>query len=438
MNRRHFIKSGTLALAAAAHGCVSARKSAEKGTVADAFDHEMQSFMEARKVPGGALAVVKDRRLVYARGYGWANREAKVPVKADSLFRIASISKPITGVAVMKLVEQGKLDLNAKAFPLLNLHPAVMSFRDPEPRLRDITIRQLLQHTGGWDRNKSFDPMFRPEQIARATNSPQPATPVNVIRYMLSRELDFDPGTRYAYSNYGYCLLGRVIEKLAGQSYEDYVQEHVLRPIGVESMVIGATHLAGRREHEVRYYDAAVGRSVFAKTLGERCPEPYGAWHLEAMDSHGAWIASAADLVRFASALDDPAHSPLVSEKSIAAMFQRPPGLAGADKEGKPLEKYYGAGWQVQTDAEGRMLYQMHGGSLPGTSTKLFRRADGRNVAIPFNARETALTGRLAEEIFVDLNRAIDEVKEWPEVDLFESVGIVTPAESDPPAGAGE
>ena len=106
MNRRHFIKAGTLALAATAQGCVSTRKSSKKHPARRSFDREMESFMEARKVPGGALAVVKDRRLVYARGYGWADREAKIPVKPDSLFRIASVSKPITAVAVMKLVEE--------------------------------------------------------------------------------------------------------------------------------------------------------------------------------------------------------------------------------------------------------------------------------------------------------------------------------------------
>src|SRR5436190_8109322 len=183
MNRRRFIKTGALALATVTQGCVTTRKSPEKSSLAQAFDLEMEAFMAARKVPGGALAVVKDRRLVYARGYGWADREREIPVKPDSLFRIASVSKPITAVAVMKLLEGGKLTLDTKAFPLLNIAPAVMSFRDPEPRLRDITIRQLLQHTGGWDRDKSFDPMFRSERIARATNSSPPASAVNVIRY---------------------------------------------------------------------------------------------------------------------------------------------------------------------------------------------------------------------------------------------------------------
>ena len=147
MNRRQFIQAGALTLAAASHGCVSRVKSETKSDLAVAFDREMEAFMSARGVPGGAVAVVKDRRLVYARGYGWANREAQIPARPDSLFRIASISKPITGVAVMKLVEDGKLSLDAKAFPLLGIQPAVQSFVDPEPQLDRILLCPNLMRT---------------------------------------------------------------------------------------------------------------------------------------------------------------------------------------------------------------------------------------------------------------------------------------------------
>src|SRR5438874_3219419 len=125
------------------------------------FDREIQKFMQARNIPGAALAVVKDQRLVYARGYGWADREGKIPVKPTSLFRIASITKPFTAVAVLKLVEEGKLSLDARPFELLAsgtdaLQPKGDQF---DERWKHITIRHLLHHTGGWDRDKSFDPM---------------------------------------------------------------------------------------------------------------------------------------------------------------------------------------------------------------------------------------------------------------------------------------
>src|SRR5262249_1031455 len=122
MTRRRFLGvCGTGALSAALP--LSAQNSpattSKLASVAEAFDREVKPFMVARNVPGGALAVVKDRRLVYAKGYGWADREKKIPVKADSLFRIASVSKPITAVAVMRLVEQKKLNLDARAFDIV-------------------------------------------------------------------------------------------------------------------------------------------------------------------------------------------------------------------------------------------------------------------------------------------------------------------------------
>ena len=174
-----------------------------------------------------------------------------------------------------------------------------------DPRFSKVTIRQLLLHAGGWDRGQSYDAMFRAVEIADALDVRPPATAEQVIRYMVTRQkLDFDPGERYAYSNFGYCLLGRVIEKLTRQSYEKHVRQCVLCPIGVRCMQIGKTRLSGRAANEVRYHDELQrqGPSVFPP-VGEQVPLPYGAWHLEAMDSHGAWIATASDVARFGARL---------------------------------------------------------------------------------------------------------------------------------------
>src|SRR5207247_957030 len=143
-----------------------------------------------------------------------------------------------------------------------------------------------LQHTGGWDGAKSFDPMFRPLLIARSVGVEPPAGPEAVIRYMLGQPLDFDPGQRYAYSNFGYCLLGRVIEKASGRGYEDYVRQEVLAPLGIQSMRLGKTLPEGRLPGEVTYYDQKKrsGQAVLGPMRGEPVPLPYGAWYLEAMD----------------------------------------------------------------------------------------------------------------------------------------------------------
>src|SRR6185503_5173106 len=145
------------------------------------FDEPMEAQLKL-KTPGGALAVVKDGRLVYAKGFGLGDVVNKAPVEPASLFRIASLSKSITAVAVLKLVQDGKLDLDAKAFALLDLKPVDETKVDP--RLKDITVLHLLQHTGGWNPQKS-DPMFMAAAISAELGVPSPPTSLNIIRYMM-------------------------------------------------------------------------------------------------------------------------------------------------------------------------------------------------------------------------------------------------------------
>jgi N-acyl-D-amino-acid deacylase len=384
-----------------------------------AIDEMLRRFIEENRVPGAAIAVTDRGRLVLARGYGYADIAAKTPVQPTSLFRIASISKPITAVAILQLVDQKKLSLDDKICDVLQLDEQMKSVAQCDERQREITIRHLLEHRGGWDRDLSFDAMFQSVRFARDCGVPAPASPKEVIRAMLGQKLDFDPGHRYAYSNYGYCLLGRVIETVTGQPYDEYVKQHVLSPLGVRAMCIGCTHLDGRRPDEVRYYDPDRGRSVFQRNLGEFVPWAYGGWYLEAMDAHGGWIASAVDLVRFASAFDDPQKCRVLSADAIEAMHVRPPGLAGHDDQGNPKPLYYSLGWFNRDLGEGR-VNRTHSGSLSGTATMLVRRHDGRNVAVLFNTRNSPAAVHLGRAIEDRLHKTLDAIAEWPEGDLFD------------------
>jgi N-acyl-D-amino-acid deacylase len=179
----------------------------------------------------------------------------------------------------MQLVEQGKLRLSDHPFQMLALEPHLANGESVDPRLRQITILELLQHTGGFDRDKSFDPMFRPIIIARALGANPPAMQPAIIRYMMGRPLDFDPGTCEAYSNFGYCVLGRVIEQISREPYEQYVREHVLVPLGIRGMRLGRTLAEHRAPGEVTYYDqkGRTGASVFPPNLGRQVRLPYGA-----------------------------------------------------------------------------------------------------------------------------------------------------------------
>jgi N-acyl-D-amino-acid deacylase len=395
------------------------------------FDELLTKFIGEHKIPGGAVAVSRNGRLVYSRGFGYADVEAKAPVEPVSRFRIASISKPITAVAVLQLVEQGKLGLDERVFDLLKEDPNLPPHGTPDPRLPQITIRQLLQHTGGWDRDVSFDPMFRPIEIARDLHTAPPAGQAQVIRYMRGQPLDFQPGERYAYSNFGYCLLGRLIEHVSGEQYETFVKEHVLKPLGITRMQLGRTLAEYRADGEVTYYEPGDkrGPAVVGQNLGEDVPLPYGTWNLEAMDSHGGWIASAIDLVRFAAAFDDPARCPLLKPASIADMFARPIGAPGFDAEGKLKPFFYGLGWMVRNDVgadavndtttPGERSSQWHTGSLDGTSTILVRRHDGLCWAVLFNTRNSVAEKAPARLIDLLMHKTANAIKEWPQGDEF-------------------
>ncbi len=383
------------------------------------FDRMIRQFMQQHRVPGVALAVTDHGRLVYARGHGYADIAGKQQVKPTSLFRIASISKPITAVAVLQLVQRNELSLDDKVFDILTQKPHLAHGSLPDKRQAAITIRHLLQHRGGWDRDKSFDPMFQSVRFAEKLGVQPPAGPDDVIRCMRGERLDFDPGGRYAYSNYGYCLLGRVIEEVTDESYADYVKKHVLAPLGIRSMRIGKTRLEGRGQNEVRYYDPGRGPSVFAEDLDQQVAQPYGAWHLEAMDSHGGWLASVVDLARFACAFDSPRRCKILNRESIQQMFAPPPDLAGHDGDGKPTPVYYSCGWSNRLVGSGK-FNRWHTGSLPGTATLLVRRHDGRNWAVLLNARVSPHTPHLGRALDSLVHKAANEVKDWPDHDLFD------------------
>ena len=380
------------------------------------LDRMMVGFLRRHRLPGAAVAVVRHGRLVYARGFGVADRQSGEVVQPQSLFRIASLSKPVTAVAILQLVEAKRLKLDDTVAGVLQLRPEVDA-----ARAERVTIRQCLQHTGGWDRSDSFDPMFQSIRIARVLGTKAPAGPSEVIRFMQKWPLDFDPGTRYAYSNYGYCLLGRVIEKVSGETYESYVRKHVLKPMGVTGMRIGKTLESGRFDGEVRYHvdGERVGLSVFDKDLGRRVSRAYGAWYLEAMDSHGGWIASAVDMARFASALQSPGRKPFLKPGSLKEMFAPPAAPVSRKKDGAVEDVYYGLGFQVRELGEGRMN-QWHSGSLPGTSTLLVRRFDGMVWAVMFNSRRPCDGTSPASAIDRLVHEAVNEVQEWPKGDLFE------------------
>ena len=377
----------------------------------ESYDRIIPRLMAKWDIPGGAVAVVKDGKLLFARGYGYADVDTHQPVQADALFRIASVSKPITSAAILKLVEEGKLSFDDHPFAILSDLTAPPGSTE-DPRLADITIRHLLEHAGGWDRDASGDPMFMSSSIAAALGTEAPAETEDIIRYMRGQPLDFDPGSRYVYSNFGYAVLGRVIEKITGQQYEEYVKSTVLAPMGISRMAIGASLLSGRLDGEVKYYEEA-GNTTSVFPGGGSVPWPYGGFYLEAMDSHGAWVSSTVDLLRFLVHIDPrTAPTPFLSTASTEAMLARPPA---------PLWQgsayWYGMGWLVRPSGDDANWW--HDGSLPGTTTLLVRAYNGLDWVALFNARSSSSSSSFAAELDGSLWDAAAGVTDWPTEDLF-------------------
>lgn len=419
MNARALLASFLAALV-----CLPSAESAEPPVTGVAvegmksYDRLVPAFMHKWAIPGGAVAVAKDGRLVFARGYGWANVEAQKPVEPRSLFRLASVSKPFTAVTILKLVEQGKLKLDARVCTVLDLEP---NGPKADERWREITIRQMLHHTGGWDRDTAFDPMFRSYRIAEELGTQPPASSGDVIAYMLRRPLQHTPGQKYVYSNFGYCLLGRVIEKRTGLDYETAVQQLVLKPCGIERMHLGHTRLREQRPNEVHYYnqpDSELARSVFPDVKRE-VAWPYGGFYLEAMDSHGGWIGSAPDLLRFVTSLEGSRKPHLLTNEQRSLMLSRPAPPVSVDKP-----TWYGLGWSVREVGK-RGHNWWHGGSLPGTSTLLVHTSNGTSWAILFNSRPDDDTKKKHGDFNGELDdlmwKGFEGVTHWPEHDLFES-----------------
>ena len=378
----------------------------------ESYDQEITGLLARWGIRGAAVAVAKDGRLVYARGFGYADEASGRVVQPDSLFRVASLSKPVTAIAVMKLVQDGRLDLDAKVFTLLSdITPPAGS--NVDPRLASITVRELLEHSGGWDRALAFDPMFIPWVAADAVGDPRPAGPRTIIKYMYGEPLQFDPGSSYAYSNYGYCLLGRVVEKITGQRYEDYVRNELLAPLGITRMICGRTRVSERATGEVTYYeqpDEGLATSVFPDVT-QPVPWPDGGFYIEAMDSHGAWVASPIDYVRLILSADGRSAPPdFLTGASIAEMTARPdnPAWNGSDT-------WYAKGWLVRPVDNDANWW--HTGALSGTSTIVVRNYNGYTWAAFYNGQPW--NDQFFYEYDVAMWNAFFQVTQWPDGDQF-------------------
>jgi CubicO group peptidase (beta-lactamase class C family) len=294
------------------------------------LDAIMQDYMEARDIPGGALAVTKDGRLVMARGYTW-EPDGAAYVGFDAKFRLASVTKPLTSAAVTRLMEAEGISLDTPIYTIIGGGWSNSDFQH-------VTVRQLLLHLGGWDRDIAFDPMFIDSTVCEFLEQPLPVTPQMIIDYMKTQPMEHEPGTVFSYTNFGYSLLGRLIEALSGQTYNDYMRNNFFIPFDMLDTWPGRNYETEAYWKEVKYYSprnsiardrndgTAVGEGLACnQDIAERVMLPYGGFNIDALDAHGAWVSTTTDVNRFLVAIND---GSLLDSSQYAAVFQRPEGRA--------------------------------------------------------------------------------------------------------------
>jgi CubicO group peptidase (beta-lactamase class C family) len=366
------------------------------------LDDGVITIMRRHGIPGAALAIAKDGKLVLAKGYGWSNLETGEYVKPDTLFGVASISKSFTAAAILKLVEQGKLKLDDKPFVML-AHIRPLPGVQPDPRLKNITVHHLLIHAGGWDAKKSGDPVNWTTEMQYRRGDRLPVSAEQLISFTLGVRLDFDPGTDEKYSNFGYIVLGEVIEKASGTTYEKYVHEHVLKPAGI---VRGNLHpLNGK-------YFPNEARRYLAGTENEVPP-----WRQKYSDAAGGWTMSTIDLVRFLTSLDGTRGKPLLKEKEFEAMLAPPPPPLMP----RPNGTWYGLGWDIAVRRDAEFGFAKDGLWI-GMRSFMKRSPNGVSWALVFNAsmQMDADDNRTMTEAIKGVLEKIETLDKLPKIDLFE------------------
>jgi CubicO group peptidase (beta-lactamase class C family) len=306
-------------------GCARAPQSAspESSGAVQQARHFADSVRLSHALPGFAATVTQRGRVIWSDGFGFADRERGIPATPETKFRVGSVSKLFTAVALMRLVDAGALDLDAPVSGYLERYP---------PHWPPVTLRQLGGHTAGVRH-------YRGSEFFSRTSY---ATLRDAIEIFLSDSLLFAPGTRYAYSSYGYNLIGAVLEAVVREPFPAIMERLVFAPLGMSSTVPDS---AGR---------AIAGRAALYRVNAEgvsATPED----DLSSRWPSGGYLSTTADLTRFANGVTAPG---FLSRAAQDVMFT-PQRLTSGDTT------LVGIGWRMGTDSTGRRFHH-HGGSSNG------------------------------------------------------------------------
>lgn len=369
------------------------------------MDEIVERYLRRWEIMGAQLAYSRNDTLLYAKGYGWADKERNMRMEPSNIMRIASVSKLVTAVGIMKLCEDGKIALSDRVFGnmgILNDTAFTNVIRDE--RYFDITVEQLLRHSAGFTTGAG-DPMFSTRIIMMQNKLSTPPDNQKLTTILLRRRLGFEPGMAQRYSNVGYMLLSMIIEKVTGMEYDKYMQEAILQPIGCYDFHIAGNYYENRRKNEVRYYVHGGTQPDYEYNNSGRMVEKcYGGNDIRNLKGAGAWCASAAELSRLIASIDlDPRVKDILSKESILTMTEEMP------------DHGFSIGWNFTPD--GKPWERT--GSLAGTSALVMRYPNGECLILLTNTSTWKGHGfsRDTKQMFERLRKEFGP--KMPKVNLF-------------------
>lgn len=284
------------------------------------LDKKIRSYMSKWHMKGASLAITRGDSLVYAKGYGWADEQNEEEMSPRHIMRMASVSKLITAVGIMVLHERGDLNIKDTVFgPSGILNDSLYNSLIKDKNYYKITVEHLMRHQGGFRR----DPLFSSRDVKHQLKLDCAPDADDFCRVVLNRRLKFAPGSWQSYSNFGYLMLSKIIEKVSGQPYEEFIKAEVLEPAGCYDMHIAGTYYEDKRDNEVRYYThEGDGKFIEEYTdsgiMVERC---YGGNNIPLLSGAGAWCGSPAEIARLVASIDGRPEVPdIITPESVELM----------------------------------------------------------------------------------------------------------------------
>ena len=387
----------------------------------ESMERYIKRWMARYNIKGASLAVMCNEQLIYCKGFGWADQEMEREAEVGDIYRIASASKLITAVGIMKLCDQGKLRLDDKVFGAEGILNHFTEYKDK--RVVDITVRHLLNHTTGFSRYKG-DLMFRVADVMEWEDMDTTPTADELIAYQLSMRLRCAPGGSAQYSNVGYLVLSRIIEKISGMEYEEYLQTNVLWPAGCYDMHIARNYYEERYPGEVKYYGHDEERIISYDGSGELRLREYGGNNIRGLQGAGAWVASSVEMMRLVASIDGkPGVPDIISQESVAEM-------KNITRKGD-----YALGWAKYHPNIGSLVRT---GTMSGTCAYIDHREDGISYVFLTNTshyRGATFTNSIGSMI----RNAMTRVENWPtDRDMFVEVPPTPQVQTDTTSVAGD